>query len=277
MATPQPSDATTSDGNPPAIRWRARRRQPPRPNARPRLDLFQSRTGPPHPCGGLLHLRSFYLLTRPTDKRRQFTFPTTLGAGLDQLVKSGSFACVRRPDVPFGERTNAWSPASEVPRFGQAQGHQLPRGGRLRRQGGPVGGAPSRHVGGVWQARAHARRRLPTHAGPRGQLVAVRRHQGRRDPRLVRRGSVDVLPPTRPADRRSRPRWSTPRCSCAAYVGSVRDGSDRGPEGVWPADRRSRRTGESPCVERDSRRPARPRRHGRPGRGRARGRVPEWS
>ena len=93
MATPQPSDVTTSDGNPPAIRWRARRRQPPRPHARPRLVHFQSRTGPPHPCGGLLHFMVLYLLTRPVDKRPQFALLTTLRAGLDQLVKTGPFGC----------------------------------------------------------------------------------------------------------------------------------------------------------------------------------------
>src|SRR6476659_168728 len=84
-----------SDDNPPVIRWRARRRQPPRPNARPRLDLFQSRTGPPHSCGGSLHLRAFYLLTRPADKAALFAFSAALGAGLDQLVKPGSFALLR--------------------------------------------------------------------------------------------------------------------------------------------------------------------------------------
>ena len=40
-------------------------------------------------------MRAFYLLTRPADKAALFAFSAALGAGLDQLVKPGSFALLR--------------------------------------------------------------------------------------------------------------------------------------------------------------------------------------
>src|SRR4029078_2589122 len=97
--------------------------------------------GPPHSCGGALHLRAFYLLTRPSDKAALFTFSTTLGAGLDQLVKSGSFA-LRRPAVCALRRTGdrLRAPSALVHRARQVR--VTPAAGRRRRLRG-VARAPA--------------------------------------------------------------------------------------------------------------------------------------
>src|SRR3954451_2731747 len=108
--------------NPPAIRWRARRRQPPRPNARPRLDLFHSRTGPPHSCGGSLLLPPPYLLTRLRRQSPAFTVFPALRTGLDQSGSVGPFGRgpgappAGRPAVEVGGRVS--SPRQEAPRAG---------------------------------------------------------------------------------------------------------------------------------------------------------------
>src|SRR3954465_15795162 len=59
----------------------------------------------------------------------------------------------------------------------------------------------------VWQARGHARGarpRRPEDAGARSELVAVRRHQGCRDPGPVRRAAGLLLPTARTPARPSR-------------------------------------------------------------------------
>jgi hypothetical protein len=221
MATPQPSDVTTSDGNPPAIRWRARRRQPPRPNARPRLVFFQSRTGPPHPCGGSLHLRAFYLLTRPLVINSVFDFFTTLTAGLDQLGWSSRPSATTWPDVPGSSGTfdRARTVRCARRRVGRGAGIFLPMGSHdlvvtsVR--------PPCRGLGWRVAGSRDARRDRPAHLGPRGQLVAVRRYQERRDQRPLRRAAVDVLPTTRCAagrpsrsGARTRPRTAAPASAC---------------------------------------------------------------
>src|SRR3954466_1034460 len=110
MATPQPSDANIGWQTPQPSGGELAGASPPRPNARPRLDLFHSRTGPPHSCGGSLLLRPLYLLTR---LRRQspaftaFTVFTALRTGLDQSGSVGPFG--RGPGAPPAGR-----PAVEV-------------------------------------------------------------------------------------------------------------------------------------------------------------------
>jgi hypothetical protein len=69
------------------------------------------------------------------------------------MVKNRPFVSVLRARRARRQGTNAGSPASDVPRFGQVQRHRFR--GRVAADVTPSGstGAPSSLRGGVWQAR----------------------------------------------------------------------------------------------------------------------------
>ena len=212
VATPQPSDATTPDDNPPVIRWRARRRQPPRPECETATGSLPIANRPPAFVRGVLTFPGFL----PFDKGRGIKSP--IGGSFPPGPPLTDPEHWTRPVGPRSGHSTASSGVGVLPPF-RVQGPPArpvgPRADRAERPhfaGTSASGRPTPVRRGVveadlgmWQARRHAggaRSDRETDPRPRVELVAVRRDQGGSDPCAVRRGPLHVLQAARSADRR---------------------------------------------------------------------------